>query len=73
MMVMKQKSALQLILALGLAGTAFSGVLTFQELTCGSSCAIYGDPLFSLPYWLYGFVLFGLTSYIAYLGWQSKK
>ncbi|HEX6050566.1 MAG TPA: hypothetical protein VFZ21_14905, partial [Gemmatimonadaceae bacterium] len=59
---MNATRALQVILGLSLFGTAFSGVLTYQELFGASalSCPAPGAPgtVFGYPACVYGFFLY---------------
>jgi hypothetical protein len=59
---MSSQTALRTAFALSLAGTCFSGVLTYRELfaTGALSCPAVGAPgtIFGYPACVYGFVVF---------------
>ena len=69
---MTMKRTLQLILAVGLFGAAFSGVLSYQELLAPSpvmACPSPGAPgtVFGYPACVYGFFMYLVVSGLA--GW----
>ena len=74
---MTMKRALQLILAVSLAGVAFSGTLVYKELVlrdCGLCTAFNkSGTIFGLPVCVYGLVMYLLVACIAVLGLRSKR
>lgn len=68
--------ALQVILGLSLFGTAFSGVLTYQELFGASalSCPAPGAPgtVFGYPACVYGFFLYAAIVVVSAFGLRGK-
>lgn len=69
---MTPKRALQIILGLGLVGTAFSGTLSYQELFAGSidQCPAPGPAgtVLGYPACVYGFFMFALVAGVAAWG-----
>lgn len=69
---MRAISALKAILGLSLFGTAFSGVLTYQELFGASamSCPAPGAPgtVLGYPACVYGFFMYAAIAVFAALG-----
>lgn len=63
---MHMKRALQIILAVGLFGAAFSGVLSYQELsgTAAAACPAPGaaGTVFGYPACIYGFFMYLIVS-----------
>jgi uncharacterized membrane protein len=66
------KPALVVILLLGVAGLAFSGFLTYQELFAdtGASCPSPGEPgtVLGYPACIYGFLMYLAIVVVAALG-----
>lgn len=73
---MNATRALQVILGLSLFGTAFSGVLTYQELFGASalSCPAPGAPgtVFGYPACVYGFFMYAAIVVVSALGLRGK-
>jgi uncharacterized membrane protein len=74
---MTMKRALQLILAIGIFGVLFSGVLTYRELFGGAAqtCPAPGAPgtVFGYPACVYGFFMYlGITA-LAIAGLRSTR
>lgn len=73
---MNATRALQVILGLSLFGTAFSGVLTYQELFGASalSCPAPGAPgtVFGYPACVYGFFLYAAIVVVSAFGLRGK-
>ena len=71
------KRALQLILALAIFGTGFSGVLTYRELfgTTAMSCPAPGAPgtVLGYPACVYGFFMYVAITAVAALGLWSGR
>lgn len=69
---MSMKRALKIILAVGLFGVAFSGVLTYNELFSGSAvmCPAPGAPgtVLGYPACVYGFFMYVMIVAFAALG-----
>jgi len=70
---MKTKRALQLLLAIGLLGLAFSGYLSYRELFAAepvTSCSPVGSPgtILGYPPCIYGFVMYLGIVVVATLG-----
>ena len=62
------RRALWIVLVVSLGGVAFSGVLSFRELTGGvASCTIGGAPatIFGLPACVYGLVMYMLLAAVS--------
>jgi uncharacterized membrane protein len=76
-MTVQPRRALQAILALSLFGTAFSGVLTYQELfgVTAMSCPAPGAPgtVFGYPACVYGFFMYVAISVIAASGLRAGR
>lgn len=74
---MTPQRALQYVLALGLFGTMFSGVLTYGELFGSSalSCPAPGAPgtVFGYPACVYGFFMYLAITVIAAPGFRSAR
>lgn len=74
---MNATRALQVILGLSLFGTAFSGVLTYQELFGASalSCPAPGAPgtVFGYPACVYGFFMYAAIVVVAALGLRGQR
>lgn len=66
------KRALQIVFALSLAGTAFSGTLSYLELfgKSAASCPAVGTPgtILGYPACVYGFVMFLLLAIVSGVG-----
>jgi hypothetical protein len=72
---MPSRIALKIIFAIGLAGLAFSGYLSYNELfaTCTVGCPIVQAPgPFGLPACVYGFFMYLAVAMIAALGLRKK-
>jgi uncharacterized membrane protein len=69
---MQPLRALRVVLALSLFGTAFSGVLAYQELfgATAMACPAPGAPgtIFGYPACVYGFFMFSVIAAIAAVG-----
>ena len=68
---MKPRHALQIILAIGLAGAAFSGYLTYREIVlaqAGCTAVAPGDTILGYPPCLYGLVMYTVVAAVAILG-----
>ena len=64
---------LWIVLAISLAGIAFSGTLTYRELIgTAASCPSVGPPgtIFGLPACVFGLVMYVLLAVLA--GWRPK-
>lgn len=74
---MTPKRALQIILAIGLFGVAFSGFLSYQELfaRAATSCPAPGAPgtVFGYPACVYGFFMYLLVSGFAVAGLDAER
>lgn len=74
---MRALTALKAILGLSLFGTAFSGVLTYQELFGASamSCPAPGAPgtVFGYPACVYGFFMYAAIAILAALGLRGAR
>ncbi len=73
---MKQATALKVILVLGLAGLAFSGYLSYNELagTCSFGCPVVPvNKVFGLPACVIGFFMYLLIVASAALGLAGKR
>ena len=73
---MPMKRALQAILAISLAGVAFSGTLTYRELV--SHCAVCtalnkSGTLFGYPVCVYGLAMYILVAVVAALGLRGRR
>jgi len=71
------KRALQLILAIGIVGAAFSGTLTYREL-CGAAstgCTMGGAPgtILGYPACVYGLIMYLIVTAVAALGLASGR
>jgi uncharacterized membrane protein len=66
--------ALKVILMLAIAGMAFSGYLSYGELTRGT-CPIGGgcSQLAGIPTCVYGFIMYTLVLIVSILGLKAKK
>lgn len=73
---MSTTRALQVILAIALAGVAFSGVLTYHELLGrAASCAVAAGGsglLFGLPVCVYGLMMYLAVLTVAALGLRGE-
>jgi uncharacterized membrane protein YgdD (TMEM256/DUF423 family) len=74
---MTMKRALQVILAIGLVGVAFSGTLTYREL-CGrgaEGCTPVGAPgtILGYPACVYGLVMYLLLVAVASFGLRAER
>ena len=71
---MTMRRALLIILALSVAGIAFSGTLSYRELclaeTAGCAAAPAGS-LFGVPVCVYGLLMYLLVGLVAALGLRS--
>jgi hypothetical protein len=72
------KRALQIVFALSLAGTAFSGTLSYRELfqQSAASCPAVGTPgtILGYPACVYGFVMFALLAIVSGVGlWRGTE
>ena len=69
------RRALLTVFVLGLAGTAFSGVLTYRELfgTTALACPSPGAPgtIFGYPACVYGFFMFVAIAVVSGLGLRA--
>lgn len=68
---MSMRRALQVILAIGLSGLLFSGVLTYRELFAGSArCPSPGAPgtILGYPACVYGFFMYLAITATAWSG-----
>jgi len=66
------RRSLTIIAALGLAGSAFSGALTFRELVgTGAGCPVASATMFGVPVCVYGFAMFVAITAIAFWGLLS--
>jgi hypothetical protein len=75
---MSTKSALRAILAVGLMGIAFSGVLTYRELWGGggASCSLAGGgctSLLGLPVCVYGLIMYMAVATLSALGLRGER
>lgn len=75
---MSQRTALFIILGIGIAGLLFSGYLSFNELFLNPTlkCAIPGTKsgtVFGIPACVYGFVMYLTIVIISSLGLTGKK
>jgi uncharacterized membrane protein len=69
---MKKDTSLKAILAVSVAGMAFSGYLSYTELI-RSGCIVGGCTyLLGLPTCVYGFFMYTLVFLISILGLKSK-
>jgi uncharacterized membrane protein len=66
--------ALKAILVIAIAGMAFSGYLSYGELTSGA-CPIGGgcSQLAGIPTCVYGFVMYTIVLIVSVLGLKAKK
>lgn len=75
---MTKQTALKVIIIISLAGIAFSGVLSYQELflnDCGIGlvkCGVTG-PIAGVPACVLGLIMYVAVFGIAYTGYRSKK
>jgi hypothetical protein len=73
---MSMKRALQVLLGVGLFGSAFSGVLSYRELfgVTAASCPAPGAPgtVFGYPACVYGFFMSLVVSAVAIAGLSSR-
>ena len=72
------KRALQIVFAISLAGTGFSGTLTYRELfeKSAASCPAVGTPgtIMGYPACVYGFVMFLLLAVVSGVGlWRGAE
>ena len=71
------KRSLQIVLAIGLMGMAFSGALTLREYTTstGGGCSALGQPgtIFGYPPCVYGLVMYTIVAIVAGLGLRSER
>ncbi len=71
------KRALQVLLGVGLFGSAFSGVLSYRELfmETAATCPAPGasGTVFGYPACVYGFFMFLLVSVVAALGLSGQE
>jgi hypothetical protein len=77
---MSMKRALQIVFTISLIGLAFSGTLTYRELTGATTqvCPSPGAPgtVFGYPACVYGFVMYGIlaiVSGLALFGGSSRN
>lgn len=77
---MSMHRALQVILVIALAGIAFSGVLTYRELTgtiapCPAASVVTGgsSTLLGLPVCVYGLVMYLAVAIVAALGLRGER
>jgi hypothetical protein len=74
---MRATTALKVIFALALFGTAFSGVLTYRELfgVSALSCPAPGAPgtVFGYPACVYGFFMYVAITLVAGLGLRGAR
>lgn len=74
---MSMKRALQIILAISVAGVMFSGTLTYRELSTSNTegCAAAGPSgtLLGYPPCVYGLVMYGLLAVVAVAGLRSPR
>ncbi len=73
---MNERTALKVILGLGILGTLFAGTLSYQEL-CGmaASCPAIGAPgtILGYPACVYGTGMFLILTIIAALGLRKEN
>lgn len=68
--------ALQAILAVAIAGAAFSGYLTWRELaTAASGCEALGpqESILGYPPCVYGLAMYTLVIVLAAWGWRASR
>lgn len=73
---MSMKRALQLVLAVALAGAAFSGYLSWREFaTSASGCEVIGPPdsLLGYPPCVYGLAMYAALVVLAAWGLRSGR
>ncbi len=72
---MTSKSSLQILVALGYLGMAFSGYLSYGELygNSAASCSLQGGScnIMGYPACIYGFFMFAAVTIIACMGHRS--
>jgi len=71
---MNKKLALQIILAISLAGMIFSGYLSYEEIVC-RTCPLGDDcsTLFGIPTCFYGFVMYACVFAVTLFSLRSEK
>lgn len=63
------RHCLKTIFVLGLAGSAFSGTLTYRDLAgAGASCPAVGSSIAGVPVCVYGFLMFLFVTAVAAWG-----
>jgi hypothetical protein len=71
-MFMKKSKALMAVLLLSMAGLAFSGYMSYNEIV-GGTCATGGcSSLMGIPTCVYGFVMYLLIFAVALKGVMSR-
>ena len=74
---MTMRRALQVVLAIGLGGMAFSGALTLREYTgrTGAGCSALGAPetILGYPPCVYGLVMYTIIVIVALLGLRHRE
>lgn len=75
---MNETLALRILLGIGIFGTCFSGVLSYQELFGASAvvCPSPGAPgtVFGYPACVYGFFMYLAVTGVAFAGlWKTSK
>lgn len=74
---MSMKRALQVVLAIGIAGMAFSGFLSYRELFGGApACTITpggATTLLGLPACVYGLIMYAAVTTTAALGLRGAR
>jgi len=72
---MTMKRALQAMLAIAVAGAAFSGFLTWRELTgAGAACTTVGEPgtILGYPPCVYGLAMYSVLIVLAVWGLRAR-
>lgn len=74
---MSMKRALQVVLAIGIAGMAFSGFLSYRELFGGAPACTIGaggaTTLLGLPACVYGLIMYAAVTVVAALGLRGAR
>ena len=74
---MSTKRALQVVLAIGIAGMAFSGYLSWRELFGGAPACTIGPggvtTLLGLPACVYGLIMYAAVTAVAALGLRGAR